>query len=70
MGDKQSPWEKGEIIEIAEIQSTESSYRIEGIVTTNARLKQLVADKTTPKNRDKELVIYISLIYLPTYLPT
>lgn len=48
-----------EIIEIAEIQSTESSYRIEGIVTTNARLKQLVADKTTPKNRDKELVIYI-----------
>ena len=37
MGDKQLPWEKGEIIEIEKIQSTESSSRIEGIITTNAR---------------------------------
>lgn len=54
-----------EIIEIAEIQSTESFYRIEGIVTTNARLKQLVADKTTPKNRDKELVfLYFTNLFI------
>ncbi len=36
------------LIEIAKIQSTEASNRIEGIVTTNARLKQLVENKTSP----------------------
>ena len=54
---RQKPVELNRLIEIAKIQSTESSNRIEGIITTNARLKQLVADKTTPKNRDEEEII-------------
>ena len=54
---RQKPVELNRLIEIAKIQSTESSNRIEGIITTNARLKQLVADKTTPINRDEEEII-------------
>ena len=50
---RQKPVELNRLTEIAKIQSTESSNRIEGIMTTNSRLKQLVADKTTPKNRDE-----------------
>ena len=46
---RQKPVELNRLIEIAKIQSTEASNRIEGIITTNARLKQLVADKTTSK---------------------
>ena len=47
------------LVEIAKIQSTESSNKIEGIVTTESRIKQLIADKTTPKNRDeKEIMGY------------
>ena len=49
---KQKPEELDKMIEIAKIQSTEASNEIEGIRTTNTRLKQLVADKTTPRNRD------------------
>lgn len=45
------------LIEIARIQSTESSNRIGGIVTTNPRLKQLMDDKTTPRNRDEEEIL-------------
>ena len=51
---KQKPQEMEKLIEIAKVQSTESSNEIEGIRTTNARLKQLVSEKTTPKNRDEE----------------
>lgn len=51
---KQRPDELGKLIEIAKIQSTESSNAIEGIVTTNTRIKQLVEESTTPKNRDEE----------------
>lgn len=51
---KQRPKELEKLVEIAMIQSTESSNAIEGIVTTNARIKQLVEEKTTPKNRDEE----------------
>ena len=36
------------------MQSTETSNEIEGIRTTNTRLKQLMADKTTPRTRDEE----------------
>jgi Fic family protein len=36
------------------VQSTEASNAIEGIVTTNTRIKQLVAEKTTPKNRNEQ----------------
>lgn len=47
------------LVEIAKVQSTESSNKIEGIVSTNTRIKQLVADKTTPRNRDeKEIMGY------------
>lgn len=35
----------------------ESLNQIEGIVTTKARLKQLVEDKTTIKNRDEEEIL-------------
>ena len=42
------------LVEIAKIQSTEASNAIEGIRTTNTRIKQLVAEKTTPKNRDEQ----------------
>ncbi len=47
------------LVEIAKVQSTESSNKIEGIVSTNTRIKQLIADKTTPRNRDeKEIMGY------------
>lgn len=51
---KQRPKELEKLVEIAMIQSTESSNAIEGIVTTNARIKQLVEEKTAPKNRAEE----------------
>ena len=48
-----------ELLEIAKIQSTEASNRIEGIVTTHERLKNLVREKTTPKNRsEREIAGY------------
>ena len=43
-------------MEIAKIQSTEASNAIEGIVTTNIGIKQLVEEKTTPKNRDEDQI--------------
>ena len=51
---KQRPAELDKLVEIAKIQSTEASNAIEGIVTTNTRIKQLVAEKTAPKNRDEQ----------------
>lgn len=51
---KQRPDELEKLVEIAKIHSTESSNAIEGIVTTNTRIKQLVEESTTPKNRDEE----------------
>ena len=51
---KQRPDELEKFVEIAKIQSTEASNAIEGIITTNTRIKQLVEEKTTPKNRDEE----------------
>lgn len=56
---QQKPEELKRLVEIAKVQSTEASNEIEGIRTTNTRLKQLCADKTTPKNRDeKEIMGY------------
>lgn len=47
------------LVEIAKIQSTEASNRIEGIITTEDRLKKLVRKKTTPMNRsEKEIAGY------------
>ena len=51
---KQKPEQLEKFVEIAKIQSTEASNAIEGIVTTNTRIKQLVAEKTTPKNRNEQ----------------
>ena len=51
---KSRPDELEKLVEVAKIQSTESSNAIEGIVTTNTRIRQLVEDKTTPKNRDEQ----------------
>ena len=51
---KQRPQELEKLVEIAKIQSTEASNAIEGIVTTNSRIKQLVEEKTIPKNRAEE----------------
>lgn len=51
---KQRPEELSKLIEIAKIQSTEASNAIEGIVTTSTRIRQLVEEKTTPKNRDEQ----------------
>ena len=42
-----------ELVEIAKIQSTEASNKIEGIYTADDRLKNLVQEKTTPRNRDE-----------------
>ncbi len=50
---KQRPDELEKLVEIAKVQSTEASNAIEGIVTTNTRIRQLVEEKTTPKNRDE-----------------
>lgn len=50
----QKPKELDKLVEIAKIQSTEASNAIEGIRTTDARLKQLLIEKTTPKNRAEE----------------
>ena len=45
--------ELNELTEVAKIQSTEASNRIEGIFTADDRLKNLVQEKTTPRNRDE-----------------
>lgn len=51
---KQRPQELEKLVEIAKIQSTEASNAIEGIITTSTRIRQLVEEKTTPKNRDEQ----------------
>ena len=51
---KQRPDAMEKLVEIAKVQSTEASNAIEGIVTTNTRIKQLVEEKTAPRNRDEQ----------------
>ena len=51
---KQRPEELEKLVEIAKVQSTEASNAIEGIVTTSARIRQLVEEKTAPRNRDEQ----------------
>lgn len=50
----QKPAILDKLVEVAKVQSTESSNAIEGIFTSNTRLNQLMQSKTTPKNRDEE----------------
>lgn len=43
-----------QLVEIAKIQSTEASNKIEGIFTTNERLKSIISNKTTPRTRNEQ----------------
>lgn len=51
---KQRPEALEKLVEIAKVQSTQSSNAIEGIVTTDTRIRQLVEEKTAPRNRDEQ----------------
>lgn len=51
---RQRPEELDKLVDIAKVQSTESSNAIEGIVTTRTRIRQLVEEKTMPRNRDEQ----------------
>lgn len=42
------------LVDIAKVQSTEASNKIEGIYTSDERLKKLLQDKTTPRNRNEQ----------------
>ncbi|MFD1470903.1 Fic family protein [Companilactobacillus mishanensis] len=42
------------LVEVAKIQSTDASNGIEGIHTSDTRLKQIMAKKTMPRNRSEE----------------
>lgn len=44
------------LVEVAKIQSTGASNGIESISTTDKRLRDLMADKTEPKNRDERQI--------------
>lgn len=54
---KRKPAVLDKLVEIAKIQSVEDSNKIEGIVTTAVRIRELLAQKTTPKNRDEEEIL-------------
>lgn len=54
---KQRPEELDKLVEIAKVQSTTASNAIEGIVTTDYRIKQLVEQKTMPKNRNEQEIV-------------
>lgn len=54
---RQKPVELERLVETAKIQSTEASNKIEGIVTTSTRIRQLVEEKTTPRNRDEKEIL-------------
>ena len=54
---RQKPVELDRLLKTARIQSTEASNKIEGIVTTGPRMKQLVEEKTTPRTRDEDEII-------------
>lgn len=43
-----------QLVEIAKIQSTEASNKIEGIFTSDERLKKLLTNKTTPRSRNEQ----------------
>ena len=56
---QQKPSELERLVEIAKVQSTEASNSIEGIRTTETRLRQLMSEKTAPRNPDeKEIAGY------------
>ena len=48
-----------QLVEIAKIQSTESSNKIEGIYTSDIRLRELVKDKTRPRTRKSAIILQL-----------
>ena len=54
---RQKPVELARLVEIAKIQSTEASNKIEGIVTTSTRMKQLFEKRASPRNRDENEIM-------------
>lgn len=63
-----------QLVEVAKIQSTEASNKIEGIYTSDERLKKIVLDKTTPRTRNEQEIagyrdvlatIHASFEYIP-----
>ena len=54
---RQKPVELERLLEISKIQSTEASNKIEGIISTASRIKLLMNEKTTPKNRDEKEIL-------------
>lgn len=50
---QQSPQVLDTLKDVSIIQSTESSNRIEGIYTSNKRLKEIMEDKSVPQNRSE-----------------
>lgn len=53
----QKPTVLDNLVELAIIQSTQSSNEIEGIRTTDSRIKDLVKKKVAPQNRDEEEIL-------------
>src|SRR5919199_5173731 len=51
---EQAPQALETLRQVAIIQSTESSNRIEGITAPLERIKELVASRTTPRNRSEQ----------------
>lgn len=43
-----------QLVEVARIQSTEASNKIEGLYTSDDRLKKIVLNKTTPRTRNEQ----------------
>ena len=43
-----------QLVKVAKIQSTEASNKIEGIYTSDDRLKKIVLNKTTPRTRNEQ----------------
>lgn len=54
---KRKPAVLDKLMKSAKIQSAEDSNKIEGIVTTAVRIKELMNKKTTPQNRDEEEIL-------------
>ena len=51
------------LVTIAKIQSTESSNKIEGIYTSEPRLKKIVMDKTMPDDRNEMEIVFITSFF-------
>ena len=54
---KRKPAVLDKLVEIAKIQSVEDSNKIEGIITTAVRIKELMNKNVAPRNRDEEEIL-------------